>query len=325
VPTGAEPSAPRVREPLLLPDEPLTAAARRALAFGTEALMHEAPAAEAGEVEAIHQLRVATRRIRAVIELFAAVLHGTRMRLWRRDLAWIAAQAGVVRECDVMPVVIRDRAAKIGPEFGAALGPIYDSLTARRSAELAKLRQALNSQRFVVLVDRLGKPLFRKVAPDAQLGPAVAGLLRPVVRTAIRAGANLGDDPADDQLHRLRVRIKRLRYSLEMLAALGGKRLRKTLARLKDLQELLGECNDVAVTIAYLRSYAESSGAPPAAVLAAGALIQSLAGRRRKLARRALKALQRLERGGRLGAMIAEVGAAAEKPPASEQAAADAA
>jgi CHAD domain-containing protein len=326
VPTGAEPRARPVRVPLLLPDEPLTAAAGRALAFGTEALMHEVPAAEAGDVEAIHQLRVATRRIRAAIELFAPVLHGTRVRLWRRDLGWIATQAGAVRECDVIPVAIRNREDRIDPQLGAALGPVYDSLTARRAAELAKLKQSLGSQRFVVLIDRLGKPVFRKVAPDAKLGPAAATLLRPVVRAVTRAGANLGEEPADDRLHRLRVRIKRLRYSFEMLAAFGGKRLKKTLSRLRDLQELLGECNDVAVTIAYLRSYAASSGAPPETVLGAGALIQSLAGRRRKLVRRALRAWQRLDRGGRLAATVSEIAAVAEKPPpAAETAAVDAA
>ncbi len=322
---SAEPSARRGREPLLLPDDPLTAAAQRVLTVGTEALMREAPAAEAGDAEAIHQLRVATRRIRAAIELFTGVLHGTRVRLWRRDLGWIAAQAGAVRECDVIPEVIRGRSRKIDLKLAAALEPIYDSLIARRAGEQAKLKESANSKRFALLVERLAKPALRKVPADARLGPAAAPMLRPVVRSATRAGANCGDDPTDEQLHRLRVRIKRLRYSLEMLSALGGKRVKKTIGRLEQLQELLGDCNDVAVTIAYLRAYAASSGAPPASVLAAGALIQSLAGRRRKLARRSLKALQRLERGGRLAAVISEIAAAAERPPAEETASVNAA
>ncbi len=321
---SAERSARRVREPLLLPDEPLAAAARRALAVGTEALMREAPAAEAGDVEAIHQLRVATRRIRAAIELFSSTLHGTRVRMWRRDLGWIAAQAGAVRECDVIPVVTRERARKIDSELAAKLGPVHDSLGARRAAEQAKLMESINSRRFAALVDRLAKPVFRKVPADARLGPAAAGLLRPVVRAVTRAG-HLADDPTDGQLHRLRVRIKRLRYSLEMLAALGGKRVKKTLGRLEQLQGLLGDCNDVAVSIVYLRAYAATSGAPPDAVLAAGALIQTLAGRRRKLIRRSLKALRRVEGGGRLAAVISEIGAAAKRPPANEIAAVNAA
>jgi inorganic triphosphatase YgiF len=68
--------------------DPLDAAARAAIVQGVEALTQMRAGAIAGEVESLHQLRVATRRLRAAIELFAGVLHGSRVRVYKRDLPW---------------------------------------------------------------------------------------------------------------------------------------------------------------------------------------------------------------------------------------------
>ncbi len=300
--TGAtEPPADQKRRPRLLPDEPLQGAAARALHFATEALTREQSAAAAGEVEAVHQLRVATRRLRAIVELFSSIIHATRVKLWRRDLGWVATQAGAVRECDVIAEVIRDRARRIEPALADSLEPIYAALAARRKAQQVSLAAALLSSSYLTLIDRLGAPVFRKTPADSTLKSAADGLLRRIFRAVARAGASVAEDSTEEPLHRLRVRIKRLRYALETLTALDGKRRKKTVARLEELQELLGASNDMAVTVAYLHSYAASAGVPAKALLAAGALIQSLAGRRSKFTRRSLRALRRLERSAALG------------------------
>ncbi len=81
-----------------------------------------------------------------------------------------------------------------------------------------------------------------------------------------------------------------------MIAPLGAKRHRKTLARLEELQEMLGLYHDITVATAWLLSYAETSAAPPRTMLAAGALIQSLGSRESKLRRRCMKAWRRFDR-----------------------------
>ena len=198
-------------------------------------------------------------------------------------------------------------------------------LAARRKAHAASLTTALQSTRYMTLIDRLGAPIFRKTRADTTLKSAGDDLLGPIFRAVARAVSSVAKDSTDEQLHRLRVRIKRLRYALEMLTALDGKRRRRTVARLEQLQELLGTCNDTAVTVAYLHSYATSAGAQPEAILAAGALIQSLAGHRGKFARRSLRRLRRLERSEALGEIPAPSRARAKTRSRTDAAAAKAA
>ncbi len=92
-----------------------------------------------------------------------------------------------------------------------------------------------------------------------------------------------------------------------MIAPLGAKRHKKALARLEALQELLGLFHDTTVASAWLLSYAETSAAPPRTMLAAGALIQSLDSRERKLRRQCTRAWRRLERSDAIRDTLAEI------------------
>ena len=81
--------APPTRRVTLSPSETVADAARKAIAFGAESLLRNQAAAEAGEAEPLHQLRVATRRLRASIELFSSVIYAAQLRIFRRDIAWV--------------------------------------------------------------------------------------------------------------------------------------------------------------------------------------------------------------------------------------------
>src|SRR5271156_3999892 len=110
------------------PGETVADAARKAIAFGAESLLRNQNAAEAGDVEPIHQLRVATRRLRASIELFANVIYAAQLKIFRRDIPWIAHQAGACRECDVTSALIAARAEKIGSALSDAIAPMLAAL-----------------------------------------------------------------------------------------------------------------------------------------------------------------------------------------------------
>lgn len=293
---------------VLSPDDPLGDAARAAIAQGVEALKQMQAGATAGDVESLHQLRVATRRLRAAIELFAGVLHGSRVRVYKRDLPWLGQAAGMVRECDVGGDLIRTRSAKLDPQMAEALAPIYDALAERRKAEHQAFLAVTNSKRYVLLLDRLSQPMIRKVEAGTTVRGKAAVMIRPISRSVIRAGSKLAEDSPPEWFHSLRVRVKRLRYALEMLTPLGGKRDKKALARLEATQDILGLYQDGVATIAWLRSHCASGTASPATLLAAGALIQSLLKRQRKLAARCLKRWKRVERSGIIREAVAEIG-----------------
>jgi CHAD domain-containing protein len=292
----------------LSPDDPLGAAARAAIVQGVEALKQMQAGAIAGDVESLHQLRVATRRLRAAIELFTGVLHGSRVRIYKRDLPWVGQAAGMVRECDVAGDLIHARSAKLDPQMVDALAPIYEALAERRKAEHEAFVAITNSKRYVLLIERLSLPMIRKVDAGITVRSRAAVMMRPIARSAVRAGSRLAEDSPPEWFHRLRVRVKRLRYALEMLTPLGGKRHKKALARLEATQEILGLYQDGIATVAWLRSHCDSGTVPPATLLAAGALIQSLLKRQRKLAARCLKRWKRVERSGIIREAIAEIG-----------------
>jgi CHAD domain-containing protein len=291
----------------LSPGDTVAAAARQALAFGAESLLWHQNAAESGDEEPLHQLRVAARRLRASIELFASAIYAAQLKLYRRDLPWIGAEAGAVRECDVTAGLIGARAAQIDPDLKDAIAPMLAALGQRRKSEHAKLYALLASKRYRNLIAKLSRPAIKKIGGDRMLGAVAAQLIRPATHSAARLGGKLAGDAPALVFHKLRVRIKRLRYELEMIAPLGAKRHKKTLARLEALQELLGLYHDVTVASAWLLSYAETSAAPPRTMLAAGALIQSLDSREQKLRRRCIRAWRRFDRSDAMRDTLAEI------------------
>jgi CHAD domain-containing protein len=92
-----------------------------------------------------------------------------------------------------------------------------------------------------------------------------------------------------------------------MTDEMTGRRGRKAVKRLTEMQDLLGAHHDAVIAIAWLRRFADTANAPPAALLAAGALIQSLHRLQIKLTSRSLEHWKKLERDGIIRKALAEV------------------
>jgi len=290
----------------------LVKSAISSITFYCDAMKRQHDAAVAGQIEPVHQLRVSSRRLRAAIELFSGVLYASALKIYRRDIPWIAGEAGAVRNCDVLEELFKERAAKLDVTLRNALGPIIEAIVAERKAAHTLLVQELSSKRYSALMGKLSSPPVKTARGRAKLGIAAPDLVGPMVRGIRKKGKKLAEDAPPEIFHKLRVRIKRLRYALDMLAPLAGKHHRKTLMRLEEMQELLGAYNDTVVAIGWLHSFAATSGAPPATILAAGGLIHSLGARARKLMRQGLKAWQRFERSGVLDDAVLEFNDTAE-------------
>jgi CHAD domain-containing protein len=312
------------RKLTLAPDCTVAESARLAIRFGLDAMSRQHDAGIAGDVESIHQLRVSSRRLRAAIELFSSVLYSSALKLYRRDIPWIAHQAGEVRNCDVLETLFKERARKLDRALKNSLDPILAAIGAERAAAHVQLIRDLSSKRYQSLVVRLSSPPIKMARASAKLGLAAANLLEPSLRRAAKKGAKLDDEAPSADFHKLRVRVKRLRYVLEMVPAMAGKRHRKALARIEEMQELLGNYNDVSTAIAWLHNYAASSGAPPATILAAGAMLHSLSQRSRKLRARSLKAWDRLDKSEILKELLDDMRARAAELADAEREASEA-
>jgi triphosphatase len=296
--------APRLE---LAPDQTVTAAVRQAIIFGGVALERHREAGAAGQSEPIHQLRVTARRLRASLHLFAGAIHATYSRIVERDLIWMAQAAGGAREREISAVVFRRRAAKLDPVLADSLAAIYTTLLKERSLKVHDFHSVVESKRYRALLARLENPRLRKVYTDTLLRTEAASMLRPIARSVARAGAGLDEGSTPQTIHRLRVRVKRLRYALELLSALGGKRSRRLLSRLEVLQDLLGNLNDLSVASAWLINFPRTAGVELGAVMAAGAMAQALRSRSAKLARRSVKAWHKLDKSTAIADALEEI------------------
>jgi CHAD domain-containing protein len=275
-------------------DEGIEEAIRRLLAHHLHQLETHLENVADGESETIHQFRVTLRRIRSTIELFAPILYRQRLSFYRTALASAGRCAGFARDCDVIADLLRQTAAQLEPTEARALLPLYQSLGDYRLQKLRLIKDLIDSRSFAVLTERLAKPLLRK-PPVVSIQGFAPTALAPLIRDLRRAGAGLDAQSSSPALHRLRVRVKRLRYAFEMLEPLADRQSAKALRWLRRLQHELGEHQDLAGAGHWLREHAAREGLPPETLLAMGRLLQIYSQRRRKVAMRALETWRKME------------------------------
>jgi triphosphatase len=229
--------------------------------------------------EELHDMRVATRRLRAALDLFIEVLP-VRARTYRDELSWLAGVLGGVRDLDVQQEGM-DEMAEAVAGWGTLLGSAPDEdpvailrelLARERDAARATMLSALDSPRWDRLQRGLAQmaqqgPLRRSTATrlPAVIGvPDLVGARHEAVAKAAKR-AKKSDAAAD--FHRLRIRCKRLRYSLEFSAELYEGRTARYIRHLTALQDRLGLLQDSEVAAARLAALATSEEHLPAATV----------------------------------------------------------
>jgi triphosphatase len=250
-------------------------------------LLAREPGTRLGEdVEELHDMRVASRRLRAAFDLFADALP-VRAQAMRGELRWVAGVLGSVRDLDVQIGRLPEMEAWApGAEGGRSpLEDLRDLLEAERAEARRDLVAALDSPRW----ERLAAGLVamaqhgqRRRLPAARAAAAltVPDLVTPRHRAVVKAArrARRSGEPAD--FHRLRIRCKRLRYSLEFTAGIYGGRTERFTRRLARLQDSLGLLQDAEVATARLLDLATGTGGgprralPPRTVFAMGAVAE---------------------------------------------------
>jgi triphosphatase len=205
-----------------------------------DAVLHEQ------DSEGIHQMRVALRRMRSAMAMFAAFMPPADHL--KEELRWLAGTLGAARDLDVF-------LEETLPPLQVALDhPGLEQLAnrARKQADIARqeVRIALESQRYQRLLLELGVWMERPV-PDIEkqeLAPFARDLLSRRYHQLRRRGKHCTKLSAEER-HALRISAKKLRYASEFLASLyKPEPARPFLRQLTRLLGLLGELNDLAVT-----------------------------------------------------------------------------
>ncbi|MCA6106299.1 CYTH and CHAD domain-containing protein [Bradyrhizobium cenepequi] len=202
--------------------------------------------------EGVHQMRVGLRRLRAAISLFAKVLPHARTGAVKRELKWLTGELAPAREIDVFikeqvePITL-DRALSRGGEA------IKDEFGEKRAHAFARAKKAVNSERFRRLpVDTLEWIELKPASPakhgDVPIEKFATDVLHRRTRKARKEGQRL-DRLSPRARHKLRIRIKKIRYAVDFFEGLfpakrERKRLKRLSSHLKKIQDALGALND---------------------------------------------------------------------------------
>jgi CHAD domain-containing protein len=164
-----------------------------------------------------------------------------------------------VRDGDVLLERMRRAAEELPVSSRPDSEPVLEALQTSRDEARGALLEALRSERYVGLLDRLVAAANAPVlAEDAQrrARTVLPGLVRRPWRSLQKRVKALGKHPSHDALHDIRVRTKRVRYAAEAVAPISGKQARAFARAAARLQEVLGELNDAVVAEAWLREWA---------------------------------------------------------------------
>lgn len=241
------------------------------------------------DAEAVHDFRVAVRRMRSVLKSTRALFDQEWLKALRAELRWLAGELAAARDLDVL----LERLHKDTDPDGA---PVVKLLETERRRAWKRARTALSGDRYLRLLDRLSAAVEAPPVRAAEL--SLEGVAAREFKTLRRAAAKLGPKSSAAELHNARIRAKRARYAAELAEPVAGKRARRFVAEAKRFQDVVGAHQDAVAAADRIHGVLGRSKSPETA-FAAGRLAERTMARRRKARRGVPRAWKRLERRGR--------------------------
>jgi CHAD domain-containing protein len=273
----------------------LAEAGRRVMAQHTKKLYGHLPGVLSGDdPHDIHQMRVATRRLRASLQATATAYRPELVISLRRQLRRLARVLGEVRDRDVLLMRFRKDAKKLARKMLPAseteqpalvqdeLQAVIERLQDEREAAHGELVEELGRKRTVRLLNELNQfltyPLQDVQADDGGLPLLVhhhAGSALWREYESVRRFETIMQDASSEQLHDLRIACKYLRYTLELFESALGEDAHGLLKQVVAMQEHLGNVHDTDVALEYLEAQHPPLSQPTSANRANGATAET--------------------------------------------------
>jgi CHAD domain-containing protein len=273
---GAAGGRPRVRPrpafpPLEVPktpgvqaDDTLAEAGRRVLRFHLARMLAKEEGTRAGtNAEDLHGMRVATRRMRAAWRVFGSAFRPARTRRYRRDLRYVAARLGAVRDLDVLLEGLEHYRKRLPNDTdGLAIQPLADAWARRRDEARAQLATTLDSGPYRRFVEEYREFVLTDGTAVMPVSPTEPHRVRDSMPSRIWAAYEhvRAYEPvlrwADvETLHELRIAAKWLRYTIEFVREPLGSDATPLIERVVALQDHLGWLHDADVAAGLARSF----------------------------------------------------------------------
>ncbi|MBI2704414.1 MAG: CHAD domain-containing protein [Actinobacteria bacterium] len=256
------------------------------------------------DTEGVHQARVATRRLRSHLRVFASLFDPHWSAPLRSDLKWLARSLGRVRDRDVLIGRLRRAAGELPARNDRRdAEALISRVAAERERAQRRLLGALRSDRYRALVDGVVLAVVSPKVTDgaeALASTALPPVVKKPYRTVRKAVERVGLDPSDDELHALRIDVKRARYAAEVAVPVLGGEMRAFAKALAGFGDLLGDHHDASVAEDWLRAAARHApagvgdGTARSVALVAGELVAGQRSERRALRRELPSAWERV-------------------------------
>jgi CHAD domain-containing protein len=252
--------APRLRLPGVDATGPRDLFSRSTTLSMTQWLYFDCELSGAGSPDALRKLRVALRRLRSDLQTFAPLLDSEWATELRDRLGGLAARLGTVRDAEVLSDRLVHLASLLTESDHAAALPLLDTAASQLAMASAVLLDELAGEAYLGVVESALAAVThpRWSDPDGDI-PSVTSLAAKRWRRLRAYVAAMGETPTDEQLHRVRILAKRVRYAADASVPVAGEAAAASAAKMASLQTVLGEQHDAVVTREWLRRQAEAT------------------------------------------------------------------
>ena len=230
-------------------------------------LAHDPGTRRGDDPEDLHQLRVATRRLRAFLRAARPLVEIDWATSLREELGWLGGHLGPARDLDVMLDRLRAEVEALDGDAEGARG-LLEALAEERAAAYVDVVEVLGGDRYFALLDRLEAAAMPPLTGDET---ALTAIFHREAKRMRRTFAALGNEPEDAALHASRIAVKRARYAADLASHELGRPGERFVTVAKHMQDILGDHQDAVVAEGRIRDWAASA---PTGGFAAGRLVQ---------------------------------------------------
>ncbi len=239
---------------------------------------HDAGTRVGEDPEELHQMRVSVRRMRAMLRSARPFLDRDESEPLRAELGWLGRALGPVRDLDVLLERLRSEFTGLPEAERSAAEQLVSGLDTEYLRARDDMLAALDSDRYQDLLDLLARATreLRGRGSDVDATSQLRCLVRRQFGKLRKAVERLPAEPADAELHALRIDGKKVRYTAELAEPLLGAPVKRLIKATKGFQDVLGEHQDACVAEERIRALLDDFGPRPDAGIAfvAGRLVE---------------------------------------------------
>lgn len=223
-------------------------------------LMHDPGMRVGGEIEDVHQMRVATRRMRSILRVARPLVDPEWAEPLRTRLDWLGRRLGDARDLDVQITYFHSQVDDLPPKDRPALEEFVDYLRTKRARVQRALVRDLRRSRYVRLINQL--TLDVRIPHCIRTEITLRKLAGKAFRKFCQSVKHLDETASSAQWHSVRIRAKRARYAAELSALRVGPRATEFIERIKVIQDHLGDVQDAVIAEKLLRRFTSKATSP---------------------------------------------------------------